>query len=46
MANLDKESCPVHSDMEIKHETSKARMQLFLATFVCIVFITVEVAGE
>ncbi|XP_028394381.1 zinc transporter 2-like [Dendronephthya gigantea] len=45
MANLDKEPCPVNSDTEIKHETSKARTQLFLATFVCIVFIAVEVAG-
>lgn len=47
MSNLDKDHlCPVNSDTDIKHETSRARLQLFLATFICIVFITVEVAGQ
>ena len=41
----NKDVCPVHSDTEIKHKTYKARIQLFLATFVCIVFMAVEVAG-
>jgi hypothetical protein len=45
MTKLEKDVCPVHSDTQIKHETYKARMQLFLATFVCIIFIAVEVAG-
>lgn len=45
MTKLDKDVCPVHSETKIKHETSKARLQLFLATFVCIVFIAVEIAG-
>ncbi len=45
MNKLDKSACPVHSETEIKHETYKARMQLFLATFVCVIFIAVEVAG-
>ncbi|CAB4003277.1 Zinc transporter 2 [Paramuricea clavata] len=45
MTKLEKDVCPVHSDTQIKHETYKARMQLFLATVVCIIFIAVEVAG-
>jgi hypothetical protein len=45
MTKLDKDVCPVRSDTEIKHDTKKARTQLFLATFVCVIFIAAEIAG-
>ena len=46
MTKLENDVCSVCSDTEIKHDTHKARVQLFLATFVCVTFIAVEVAGS
>ena len=38
--------CPVGSDKNIDHGTSRAKLQLCLATFVCIAFIAVEIVGK
>ena len=38
--------CPVITKSDIKHETSNAKLQLYVAVLICFVFIAGEVIGK